>query len=124
MLRSWDTHRSRATRLADSGQTSWRLGEVLDPVDRSRASWVPPGGARSLLSYEIHIAADARCRPLAFVLTAGQAGDAPAFTDVMARLRVPRRRGRPRTRPDMVLADRAYSSARSATTYADAVSAR
>ncbi|WP_217215182.1 transposase [Streptomyces sp. AC550_RSS872] len=28
----------------------------------------------------------------------------------MARLRVPRRRGRPRTRPDVVLADTAYSS--------------
>ncbi|WP_373103500.1 transposase [Streptomyces rubrogriseus] len=28
----------------------------------------------------------------------------------MARLRVPRRRGRPRTRPDVVLADMAYSS--------------
>ncbi|GGP86113.1 IS5 family transposase [Streptomyces calvus] len=54
--------------------------------------------------------ADGRCRPLAFVLTAGQAGDAPAFTDVMARLRVPRPRGRPRTRPDLVLADKAYSS--------------
>ncbi|MEU7555352.1 IS5 family transposase, partial [Streptomyces sp. NPDC044571] len=56
------------------------------------------------------LAADDRCRPLAFHLTAGQAGDAPAFTDVMARLRVPRRRGRPRTRPDVVLADKAYSS--------------
>ncbi|GLX54579.1 hypothetical protein Shyhy01_75280 [Streptomyces hygroscopicus subsp. hygroscopicus] len=56
------------------------------------------------------LAADARCRPLAFVLNAGKAGDAPAFTDVMARLRVPRRRGRPGTRPDMVLADKAYSS--------------
>lgn len=28
----------------------------------------------------------------------------------MARLRVPRRRGRPRARPDVVLADKAYSS--------------
>ncbi len=28
----------------------------------------------------------------------------------MARLRVPRRRGRPRTRPDLVLADKSYSS--------------
>ncbi|GAA1708858.1 hypothetical protein GCM10009680_57240 [Streptomyces yatensis] len=54
-----------------------------------------------------HLAADARCRPLAFVLTAGQADDAPAFTEVMARLRLPRRRGRPRTRPDLVLADKA-----------------
>ncbi|WP_189595409.1 IS5 family transposase, partial [Streptomyces calvus] len=58
----------------------------------------------------IHLVADGRCRPLAFVLTAGQAGDAPAFTDVMARSRVPRPRGRPRTRPDLVLADKAYSS--------------
>ncbi|MBT2447459.1 transposase [Streptomyces sp. ISL-43] len=47
---------------------------------------------------------------LAFVLTAGRAGDAPAFTDVKARPRVPRRRGRPRTRPDVVLADQAYCS--------------
>ncbi|WP_328458748.1 IS5 family transposase [Streptomyces sp. NBC_00386] len=68
------------------------------------------GRSRGGLPTKIHLAADARCRPLAFVLTAGQAGDAPAFTAVMARLRVPRRRGRPRTRPDVVLADRAYSS--------------
>ncbi|MBP8535621.1 transposase, partial [Streptomyces sp. MK37H] len=44
------------------------------------------------------------------MLTAGQAGDAPAFPQVMARLRVSRPHGRPRTRPDMVLADKAYSS--------------
>ncbi|WP_200823141.1 transposase [Actinacidiphila yanglinensis] len=42
---------------------------------------------------------------------AGQAGDAPAFEAVMAGIRVPRSGpGRPRTRPDAVLADRAYSS--------------
>ncbi|MGW7507654.1 transposase [Streptomyces massasporeus] len=51
-----------------------------------------------------------RCRPLAFVLTARQAGDSPVFTDVTARRRVPRRRGRPLTRPDVVLADKTYSS--------------
>ncbi|WP_425357057.1 IS5 family transposase [Streptomyces inhibens] len=68
------------------------------------------GRSRGGLSTKIHLAADARCRPLAFVLTAGQAGDAPTFGDVMARLRVPRRRGRPRTRPNVVLADKAYSS--------------
>ncbi|MFJ3658386.1 transposase [Streptomyces nigra] len=68
------------------------------------------GRSRGGLTTKIHLAADARCRPLAFVLTAGQAGDAPAFADVMARLRVPRQRGRPRTRPDVVLADKAYSS--------------
>ncbi len=68
------------------------------------------GRSRGGLTTKIHLAADARCRPLAFVLTAGQAGDAPAFPEVMARLRVPRRRGRPRTRPDVVLGDKAYSS--------------
>ncbi|WP_443043457.1 IS5 family transposase [Streptomyces sp. GF20] len=68
------------------------------------------GRSRGGLTAKIHLAADGNCRPLAFVLTAGQAGDAPAFTEVMARLRVPRRVGRPRIRPDMVLADKAYSS--------------
>ncbi|MCG0283763.1 hypothetical protein L4B83_01730 [Streptomyces sp. PSAA01] len=41
------------------------------------------------LTTKIHLAADARCRPLAFVLTAGQAGDALAYTEVMVRLDVP-----------------------------------
>ncbi|WP_369149506.1 transposase [Streptomyces sp. R44] len=68
------------------------------------------GRSRGGLTTKIHLAADGRCRPLAFVLAAGQAGDALAFTAVMARLRVPRPRGRPRTRPDVVLADKAYSS--------------
>ncbi|MFD5514628.1 IS5 family transposase [Streptomyces sp. NPDC127066] len=67
------------------------------------------GRSRGGLTTKIHLADD-RCRPLAFHLTAGQAGDAPAFTDVMARSRIPRPRGRPRTRPDVILADKAYSS--------------
>ncbi|MFF8774514.1 IS5 family transposase [Kitasatospora sp. NPDC015120] len=68
------------------------------------------GRSRGGLTTKIHLASDAHRRPLAFVLTAGQAGDAPAFAHVVARLRVPRQRGRPRTRPDVVLADKAYSS--------------
>ncbi|GAA3503265.1 hypothetical protein GCM10019016_103750 [Streptomyces prasinosporus] len=40
----------------------------------------------------------------------GQAGKAPAFEQVMARLRVPRLIGRPRVTPNAVLADKAYSS--------------
>ncbi|MFD4862756.1 IS5 family transposase [Streptomyces atratus] len=68
------------------------------------------GRSRGGLSTKIHLAADGRCRPLCFVLTPGQAGDAPAFEHVMAALRVPRATGRPRTRPLVVLADRAYSS--------------
>ncbi|MFI8933323.1 IS5 family transposase [Streptomyces sp. NPDC053474] len=68
------------------------------------------GRSRGGLTTKIHLVADGHCRPLAFHLTAGQAGDAPAFLHVMARLRVPRRIGRPRTTPDVILADKAYSS--------------
>ncbi|MFF7274451.1 IS5 family transposase [Streptomyces griseorubiginosus] len=69
------------------------------------------GRSRGGLSTKVHLAADGRARPLAFTVTAGQAGDAPAFETVMSRIRVPRTgSGRPRTRPLAVLADRAYSS--------------
>ncbi|MGW6613225.1 IS5 family transposase [Streptomyces erythrochromogenes] len=69
------------------------------------------GRSRGGLSTKVHLAADGGARPLAFAVTAGQAGDAPAFETVMARIRVPRSGpGRPRTRPFVVLADRAYSS--------------
>ncbi|BCJ77040.1 hypothetical protein CS0771_65840 [Catellatospora sp. IY07-71] len=45
-------------------------------------------------------------------MTGGQRGDSPQFTNVRARIRVPRPGGgRPRIRPDRVLADKAYSSA-------------
>ena len=68
------------------------------------------GRSRGGLTTKIHLAADSRCRPPAFVLTPGRAGDAPAFPEVMAQLRVSRPIGRPRTTPDVVLADKAYSS--------------
>jgi transposase len=45
------------------------------------------------------------------LVTAGQAGDSPQFQAVLDSIRVPRLGpGRPRTRPDRVLADKAYSS--------------
>jgi transposase len=45
------------------------------------------------------------------VVTAGQRCDSPQFAAVLHGIRVPRLgRGRPRTRPDRVLADKAYSA--------------
>ncbi len=44
------------------------------------------------------------------MLTAGQAADSPQFAPVLGRIRVRRPVGRPRTRPDAVAADKAYSS--------------
>jgi len=44
------------------------------------------------------------------VLTAGQAADSPQFIPVLTKLRVRGPVGRPRTRPDAVAGDKAYSS--------------
>ncbi|MFH9400604.1 IS5 family transposase [Streptomyces sp. NPDC017638] len=69
------------------------------------------GRSRGGLSRKVHLASDSRARPVAFRVTAGQAADAPACETAMATIRVLRGGpGRPRTRPDAVLADRAYSS--------------
>ncbi|MFJ8015757.1 IS5 family transposase [Streptomyces sp. NPDC096339] len=69
------------------------------------------GRSRGGLGTKVHLAGDSHARPLALRVTAVQAGGAPAFEAVMARIRVPRiGSGRPRTRPEVVLADRAYSS--------------
>lgn len=58
----------------------------------------------------MHLAADRKCRPLALVLTAGQAADSPQFIPVLNKVRVCGPVGRPRTRPDAVAGDKAYSS--------------
>ena len=69
------------------------------------------GRSRGGLSTKIHLLADARCRPLGTVTTAGQRHDSLAFELLMDDLCVLRPgRGRPRRRPDEVLADKAYSS--------------
>jgi len=48
---------------------------------------------------------------LSLLVTPGQHGDWPYFQAVLAAVRVPRQGlGAPRTRPDRVLADKAYSS--------------
>lgn len=69
------------------------------------------GRSRGGLSTKIHLLADSRCRPLARVTTAGQRHDSLAFEPLMGRLRIARiGRGRPRTRPARLLADKAYSN--------------
>jgi transposase len=68
------------------------------------------GRSRGGLSTKVHLAVETRGKPLAAVLTPGQAADSPQFVPVLTRIRVPRRRGRPRTRPTRVLADKAYSA--------------
>ncbi|MFE7441580.1 IS5 family transposase [Streptomyces chartreusis] len=71
------------------------------------------GRFRGGLTTKIHLVADGRCRPLALILTPGHYGDGPQFERVLTQVSVPRTgAGRPRTRPDHVLADKAYTSRR------------
>lgn len=69
------------------------------------------GRSRGGLSTKIHQLVDGQGRPLVIALTAGQAGDSPMLKWLLADLAVARSGpGRPRTRPDAVLGDKAYSS--------------
>ncbi|MFC4870044.1 IS5 family transposase, partial [Streptomonospora arabica] len=70
-------------------------------LGRSRGGW----------GTKLHLACEQGRKPLAVVVGAGQGGDSPQFARVLERIRVDRPGpGRPRTRPDRVLADKAYSS--------------
>ena len=79
-------------------------GPTVEPADhalgRSRGGWTT----------KLHLACEQGGKPLSMLLTAGQRGDSPQFAAVLAGIRVPRLGpGRPRVRPDLVLADRAYT---------------
>lgn len=63
------------------------------------------------MTTKIHAAVDGRGRPLAAVVTGGHRNDGALLAAVLADIRVPRTGpGRPRTRPDAVIADKAYSA--------------
>jgi putative transposase len=69
------------------------------------------GRSRGGLSTKIHALVDGKGRPLTLLVAPGQGGDAPMFPHLMKHLKVNRAgRGRPRTRPDRVRGDKAYSS--------------
>ena len=70
----------------------------------------PPGAFQGGQTSKVNLADDRKCRPLAFVLTASQAADSPQIIPVLGTIRVPGPVGRPRTRPDAVAGDKAYSS--------------
>jgi transposase len=69
------------------------------------------GRSRGGLTTKVHLACDGRGLPLSLVLTPGNVNDSTVFEAVLDAVRIPRAgQGRPRTRPDRVLADKAYSS--------------
>ncbi|MFI6537055.1 IS5 family transposase, partial [Nonomuraea sp. NPDC050547] len=68
------------------------------------------GRSRGGLTTKTHLACEQGRKVLAMVVTAGHRGDSPQFIAVLGKIRIVRPGGRPRTRPDRVLADRAYTS--------------
>ncbi len=77
------------------------IGEP-EPADhalgRSRDGWTT----------KLHLVTEQGQKPLSLAVTAGQRGDSPQFQIVLGRIRVARvDGGRPQTRPDRVLADKA-----------------
>lgn len=68
------------------------------------------GRSRGGLTTKTHLVADGRGRALAFVVTGGQVADTIMLPTAMDAIRVPGPAGRPRTRPERVIADKGYPS--------------
>ena len=69
------------------------------------------GRSRGGLTTKLHVVCDGRGRPLSMMITAGNINDTTMMSAVLENIRVPRDgKGRPRTRPDRVLADKGYPS--------------
>ena len=104
--------RVRVTQGAESNyKESAASGPNAPPGKENPVQREALGRSRGGLSTKLHLAADARSRPLGFITTLGQRHDSVAFELTLAQVAVGRiRGGRPRTRPDAVLCDKAYSS--------------
>jgi len=75
------------------------LADACEALGRSRGGW----------GTKLHLAAEGRGRPLSVCLTAGQRHESTQLEPVLDRIRVPRKRGRPRKRPDQAALDKGYS---------------
>jgi transposase len=108
---SVDSTISRAHQHAAGARTQPQVqkeppgGFEVEPADHAL------GRSRGGLTTKLHLACEQGQRPLSMLLTAGQRGDSPQFIPVLEAIWVPRLGdGRPRTRPDRVMADKAYTS--------------
>lgn len=95
-------HATNTTRLTGAG-SNYTIPAV-EPPDHGI------GRSRGGLSTKIHQLVDGNGLPLVTLITPGQAGDSPMLLPLLEQLRVKRDNGRPRTRPDAIRGDRAYSS--------------
>ncbi|MEU1371095.1 IS5 family transposase [Streptomyces sp. NPDC005803] len=87
------------------------VAEHSRPPGGSNAGNEGLGRSRGGFTSKIHLSADGHCRPLSLVVTPGQRADCTQFKSVSEKIRVPRLgQGRPRTKPDSLAADKAYSN--------------
>jgi transposase len=100
-------HQHAAGARTDGAEQAEPPGGVGDPepvdhgLGRSRGGWTT----------KLHLGCEQGRKPMSILVTAGQRGDSPQFAAVLDGIRVPRVGvGRPRTRPERVLGDKAYSS--------------
>ena len=94
----------RASR--DAAGASPTDGTPSEPADHAL------GRSRGGYGSKIHLVCDGKGLPMAVTVTAGRRHEATQFEAVMGRVRVPRKRGRPRTRPKRLAGDKGYSSVR------------
>lgn len=94
----------------DEEESHRQRRRVLRRRRKARLKAADLGRSRGGLTSKVHLAADRRCRPLSIVVTPGQAADSPRLIPVMAKIKVRGPLGRPRTRPDAMAGDKAYSS--------------
>nr|WP_200934392.1 IS5 family transposase [Microbacterium sp. Leaf347] len=98
-------HQHGATLARDTGAPPNHTNPQIEPPDHAI------GRSRGGLTTKLHLVADGRGRPLGMVLTGGNVADTMMLAATLEDIHVPRAsRGRPRTRPDRVLADKGYPS--------------
>ena len=100
--RTWLARSSRQTKKDPRGALTNYTKSGHEPPDHAL------GRSRGGLSTKIHHLADGKGRPLVMLVGPGQAGDSPMFEHLMSALAVNRiGPGRPRSRPEKVLGDKA-----------------
>ena len=100
-LITWDVQVDSTVVRAHQHAAGARRGPVVEgePADRAL------GRSRGGWTTKLHLSCEQGRKLMSLVLTGGQRGDSPQFIAVLERIRVPRLgSGRPRTRPDRVLA--------------------
>lgn len=70
------------------------------------------GRSRGGLTTKLHLVCDQHGIPLAMRLTEGQVQEATQVELLLAQIRLPQRRGRPRCRPQYLIADKGYDAQR------------